>query len=126
MEKFKLIAEKYHGEIVKTAQELIRINSQSTQEAQLAQYTKDKMRALGYDEILTDRWGNVFGVMHGTGGGSSVTLNCHLDVVYESDHSKWKYPPFSGEIAGGKIWGRGASDTKGTFAIQLYIPVMRN
>ncbi|MBQ7816231.1 MAG: hypothetical protein IJ339_02585, partial [Oscillospiraceae bacterium] len=90
MEKFKLVAEKYHGEIIKTAQELIRINSQSTQEAQLAQYTKDKMRILGYDEVVTDRWGNVFGVMHGTGGGSSVTLNCHLDVVYESDHSKWK------------------------------------
>ena len=124
MEKFKIIAEKYHGEIVKTAQELIQINSQSTQESDLAEYTKNKMHALGYDEIVTDRWGNVFGIMHGTGGGSSVTLNCHMDVVYESDHSKWKYPPFSGEIAEGKIWGRGASDTKGTFAIQLYIPVM--
>ena len=124
MEKFKFIAEKYHDEIVKTAQELIRINSQSRHEKELAEYIQDKMHILGYDEVFTDRYGNLYGVMHGTGGGSSVTLNCHLDVVYESDHSKWKYPPFSGEIAEGKIWGRGASDTKGTMAIHLYIPVM--
>lgn len=124
MEKFREISEKYHGDIVKTASELIQINSQSTQEGPLAEYVKAKMHQLCYDEVITDRWGNVYGIMKGTGGGSSVTLNCHMDVVYESDASKWKYPPFSGQIAEGKIWGRGASDTKGTFAIQLYIPFM--
>ncbi len=124
MEKFKSIAEKYHGDIVKTASEMIQINSQSTQEGPLAQYVTEKMKQLGYDEVICDKWGSVYGVMHGTGGGSSVTLNCHLDVVYESDHSMWKYPPFSGAVAEGRIWGRGASDTKGTFAIQLYIPPM--
>lgn len=51
-------------------------------------------------------------------------LNCHLDVVNEGDVSNWKYPPYSGTIADGKIWGRGASDTKGTSAIQIYIPAI--
>lgn len=124
MERFSQIAAKYHDEIVKTASEMIQINSQSTQEGAMAQYTVDKMKQLGYDEVVTDKYGNVYGIVHGTGGGSSVTLNCHLDVVYESDHEKWKYPPFSGAVDEGKIWGRGASDTKGTFAIQLYTPVM--
>lgn len=123
-EKLNLIAEKYHDEIVKTASELIQINSQSTQEKEVAEYTIKKMQELGYDEVVVDKYGSVYGVMKGTGGGSSVTLNCHLDVVYGSEPEKWKYPPYSGAIAEGKVWGRGASDTKGTFAVQLYIPKM--
>lgn len=123
-QKFIKLAEKYKDEIVKTASEMIQINSQSTHEGEFAQYTVDKMKALGYDEVVVDAYGSIFGSIKGTGGGSSVMLNCHLDVVDEGNASKWKYPPYSGAIAEGKIWGRGASDTKGTFAIQLYTPII--
>lgn len=122
--KFIESAKQYKDEIVRTASEMIQINSQSTQEGEFAQYTVDKMKALGYEEAVVDAYGSVFGTVKGTGGGSSVMLNCHLDVVDEGDVSKWKYPPYSGTIAEGRIWGRGASDTKGTFAIQLYTPIM--
>ena len=123
-EQFKAIAAKYHDEIVQTASELIQINSQSMYEGELAQYIVDKMNKLGYDSVEVDKYGNVFGTMKGTGGGSSVMLNCHLDVVDGGDESRWKYPPYSGAIAEGRVWGRGASDTKGTMAIYLYAPVM--
>ena len=36
----------------------------------------------------------------------------HQDVVPASDASRWTYPPFSGKIADGKIWGRGSIDCK--------------
>ncbi len=35
----------------------------------------------------------------------------HYDVVEAGDG--WKYPPYSAKIVGGKLWGRGAIDTKG-------------
>lgn len=122
--KFIKIAEKYHEDIVRTASELLQINSQSTNEKAVAEYTLSKMKELNYDEVVVDKYGSVFGTMKGTGGGSSTMLNCHLDVVHEGNTNKWKYPPYSGAIAEGKVWGRGASDTKGTFAVQLYIPFM--
>lgn len=40
-----------------------------------------------------------------------ILLMNHHDVVEAS--GEWKYPPFSGEIAEDKVWGRGALDTKG-------------
>jgi succinyl-diaminopimelate desuccinylase len=40
----------------------------------------------------------------------------HTDVVPPGDASKWRFDPFSGEIADGMIWGRGACDMKGGVA----------
>ena len=121
-EKLMAMADKYFDAIVETASEMLRIPSKSGDERALAEYTLAKMRQLGYDEVSSDKYGNVIGLMRGSGGGKSMMLNCHLDVVDEGPHENWKYPPFSGQVAEGAIWGRGASDTKGTFAIQIYVP----
>ncbi len=43
--------------------------------------------------------------------GQKLLLMNHHDVVEAT--GDWKYPPFSGEIAEGKVWGRGAIDDKG-------------
>ncbi len=39
-----------------------------------------------------------------------IILISHMDVV--PAEGQWTYPPFSGTIADGKIWGRGAGDIK--------------
>ncbi len=36
----------------------------------------------------------------------------HTDVVPAGDESRWTHPPFSGALADGFIWGRGAVDMK--------------
>lgn len=41
-----------------------------------------------------------------------VLIMSHQDVVPAGDASRWTYPPFSGKIADGKIWGRGSIDCK--------------
>ncbi len=121
-EKIWVATDKYFDAIVQTASEMIQIPSKSGEEKAMADYTIKKMKDLGYDEVTVDDYGNVIGLMKGQGGGKSIMFNCHLDIVDEGPHENWKYPPFSGAIAEGAIWGRGASDTKGTFAIHLYLP----
>jgi succinyl-diaminopimelate desuccinylase len=43
----------------------------------------------------------------------------HTDVVPPGDPDKWRFDPFSGEIADGMIWGRGACDMKGGVAASV-------
>ena len=44
-----------------------------------------------------------------------IALTAHMDVVpaNEAPDSGWTYPPFSGTVAEGHVWGRGAIDCKG-------------
>lgn len=55
------------------------------------------------DDNLLFRW-------PGKERGSPIVLMSHQDVV--PAEGVWKHPPFSGDIADGKVWGRGAGDTK--------------
>jgi acetylornithine deacetylase/succinyl-diaminopimelate desuccinylase-like protein len=51
---------------------------------------------------------------------TGLLLLGHLDTVPPGDESRWTYPPFSGTMAGGRIYGRGAVDTKGGMTAALY------
>jgi acetylornithine deacetylase/succinyl-diaminopimelate desuccinylase-like protein len=44
----------------------------------------------------------------------------HTDVVY-ADPDGWTHPPFSGAIADGYVWGRGALDMKGMVAREVMV-----
>ena len=54
--------------------------------------------------------GSMLLIWKGSGTGLPVMLMNHHDVVEASGN--WTYPPFSGTIADGKLWGRGTLDTK--------------
>ncbi len=43
----------------------------------------------------------------------------HTDVVPPGDKALWRFDPFSGEIADGELWGRGACDMKGGVAASV-------
>ena len=55
---------------------------------------------------------DVVGVLRGAGGGRSLLLNGHIDVIQEGAAENWTHGPWSGDVEDGKIYGRGASDMK--------------
>jgi len=61
---------------------------------------------------------NIVARLPGSGGRRPIILLNHLDVV-PADASRWTVPPFAGEIRDGYVWGRGATDMKGTAVCQL-------
>ena len=70
---------------------------------------------------------NVVGTWRGTGGGKSMILNGHIDVVPEGDRLQWAHDPFSGKIEAGKIFGRGSTDMKGgNIALLLALESIKN
>lgn len=56
--------------------------------------------------------GNLLFKWKGKSSEKPILIMSHQDVVEAT--GDWKYPPFSGEVAEGKVWGRGTSDTKCT------------
>ena len=58
----------------------------------------------------TDIDGNLLFYWRGESREDPILLMSHQDVVPAA--GEWSHPPFSGDIADGKVWGRGAADTK--------------
>ncbi len=59
---------------------------------------------------------DVVGRLAGGGGGRSLILNGHVDVVPAGDPAAWPHDPWAGELDGDLLWGRGACDMKGGIA----------
>ena len=59
------------------------------------------------------------GRLPGSGGGRSLLLGGHVDVVPAGDLSLWSGEPFDGRLADGEIWGRGACDMKAGLVCNL-------
>lgn len=69
-------------------------------------------RALPYRIIDPEpRFPNIVGTFEGARPGRHLVLNGHIDVFPVGDEP-WTHGPWSGAIADGKVWGRGACDMK--------------
>jgi putative selenium metabolism hydrolase len=111
--------------MVAFAQRMIQIPSPSGDEKKCAETVKAEMEGLGYDAVQIDGAGNVIGLMRGTQNDvAPVLLNSHLDHVDPGDLSQWARPPYAGILEGDVLYGRGASDTKGALAAQVYAPAL--
>jgi len=61
---------------------------------------------------------NMVARLKGDGSLPPLLLYNHLDVV-PAEPSHWTHPPFSGDVADGCVWGRGALDMKSIAVMQL-------
>lgn len=98
------------------------IARESLDEARCQDVIEHELRTCGLRVDRFDALPNrpdVVGRKHGSGGGRSLVLNGHVDVVPAGDDADWTYPPFSGTVADGQVWGRGACDMKGGIVAAL-------
>lgn len=65
---------------------------------------------------------NVAGTVRGAGGGRSLILNGHIDVVSPEPLGDWSSDPWEPRIAGERMYGRGAYDMKSGIALNLILP----
>jgi acetylornithine deacetylase len=56
----------------------------------------------------------------GAGGGASMLLNGHIDVVPCEPRAHWTSDPFRAEVRDGRLYGRGSCDMKGGVAAMVF------
>jgi acetylornithine deacetylase len=56
----------------------------------------------------------------GTGGGRTLLLNGHIDVISVEPVERWVHDPFAAVVADGRVHGRGACDMKGGVASMAF------
>ena len=113
------------AEVARHLQALIRLETVNPpgNEILAATYLRDQLAEVGLAaDILESAPGraNLLARWPGSGAARPLLLMGHLDVV-PAEASRWRHPPFAGEIADGFLWGRGAVDMKNIVAIHLTI-----
>ncbi len=90
-------------------------------EKEIANFVADWLRAQKLEVYMEDTAAvgrpNVLAIVRGSGGGRSLLLNVHLDTVSAKGMGKGAIP----SIQCGRLYGRGALDTKGGLAAFMYV-----
>lgn len=118
MNATNLLTSELQEGLIQFAQDLIRIKSLSGQEEEIIRFIEQKMKSLGYEEVIIDAMGNLLGKIGS--GERSILFDSHVDTVEVKDEDKWEVPPFSGEIRDGHLYGRGSVDMKSSVAASVY------
>ena len=106
-------------EAVELLQRLIRLDTVNPpgNETLAAECLRDYLAAQGVETELLARdpgRANLVARLRG-GDGPTLAFLCHTDTVV-ADASEWERDPWSGELVGEEVWGRGALDMKNQVA----------
>lgn len=107
------------AKVVELCCNLVQIKSYSGQEGDLVQKLEEVFPIFGFDAVSVDRYGNIIGRIRGHRKGPRILFDAHIDTVPADIDARWERKPFSGEIADGKVFGRGASDMKGALSAMI-------
>jgi acetylornithine deacetylase/succinyl-diaminopimelate desuccinylase-like protein len=118
-------------EVVELCRDLIRIDSvnygdgSGPGERKAAEYVAEKLGEVGLEPMMLESAPGRTTVVTRIDGADparddALLIHGHLDVV-PADADDWTHDPFSGEIAQGCLWGRGAIDMKDMDAMILAV-----
>lgn len=102
---------------MKLLQKLIQIPSISGKEGRIQEFIVKYLEELDCKPLLIK--GNALVKISGKDDSKCLIFNAHVDTVDPGDIKGWKYHPYLGEMVGGKIYGLGASDEKGSIVAFL-------
>jgi acetylornithine deacetylase len=120
-------------------QRMVAIPSVTGDEAAIQKFVSDHMKSIGLSvDVWETNWEelkkhpgyrpvdrgyegrpNLVGTLKGTGGGRSLLLNGHTDVIPVGKGEGWSDDPWSARIKNGRIYGRGACDMKSGVASHI-------
>lgn len=101
-------------------QKLVQIKTLSGAEEPGMALIATEMAHLGYEQIGTDAYGNLTGLIKGSSPGPTLLFDAHVDTVDIAPGVPWQHGPFAADIEAGRLYGRGAADMKGPLAAMLY------
>jgi acetylornithine deacetylase len=124
---------------IKFLQKMISIPSVTGDEAAIQAFVSDYMTGIGLDvDMWETNWEelkkhpgyrpvergyegrpNIVATLKGTGGGRSLLLNGHTDVIPVGNGEGWSDEPWSATIKDGRIYGRGSADMKSGVASHI-------
>lgn len=109
--------EQYAEEVTSLLCALIRFDTTNPpgNETPCAEFLRQRFEAEGIEAEVAEPApgrGNVIARLPGEGGGKSLLLLSHLDVVPVQEPGEWTAEPFAGVVRDGFVWGRGALDCK--------------
>lgn len=108
-------------DVIGSIQDFLHFPTLSGQEESLVKHLIKLSSKLGFSSAHNDRMGNMIAeIIIGSGEGPKIVMSGHLDTV-SANPAEWdaKTRPFSGSIMDGRLYGRGASDMKGSFGVML-------
>lgn len=116
------VAKERQDELIQELQELVQINSVLDEDTITSEvpFGDGPLKALEWllakgqaEGLLTKNVDNYAGHIEMGNGEDILGILCHVDIVPIGDEADWTYPPFSGTIADGRLYARGAIDDKG-------------
>lgn len=114
---------RYERLLLKTATDLVRIKSINPpgSEYEVSRYLLDFFRSYSIEAGVFEVEGarrNIVARIPGKDNARGIAFTGHMDVVPVSpkEAERWTSDPFSGDISGGFLHGRGSSDMKGGLA----------
>lgn len=106
--------------LIDFTQRLVRQPSPSCEEGAVTQIVLDEMKRVGFDRVWVDENGSVVGLVEGARPGRTLLFDAHTDTVGIAPGSVWTREPFSAEIVGPYLYGRGVADMKGALAAMVH------